>query len=86
MINAKNNPVGWAMLLTELEDAREHLTALIDSLATAGEGDDVDFSIQLGHVYAHLNRSWHSRNQDDEISEAQWPGFSQFPKDVEPVG
>jgi hypothetical protein len=86
MINARDNDVAWAMFITELDEAREHLTDLIDGLVKAGEGNDVDLSIHLGHVYAHLNRAWHSRNQDHEISEEQWPRFSQFPKDVEPVG
>ncbi|HKR62925.1 MAG TPA: hypothetical protein VJZ00_04270 [Thermoanaerobaculia bacterium] len=86
MINAKDNYVAWARWITELDEAREHLTDLIDELVKAGEGEEIAFSIQLGHVYAHLNRAWHSRDQNEEISEEQWPLFSQFPKDVEPVG
>jgi hypothetical protein len=87
MINNKENPVAWAMLITELDEAREHLEDLINEMSESGAIDDEsEFSVYLGHVYAHLNRAWHSRNQDEEISEKQWLVFSQFPKDIKPVG
>lgn len=87
MINERNNPVAWAMLITELDEAREHLEALISKMSESGEMDEQsEFSVYLGHVYAHLNRAWHSRNHNEEISEEQWPVFSQFPKDIKPVG
>ena len=86
MINKKENPVSWALLLTELDEAREHLESLITEMNEAGAIEDSEFVVQLGHVYAHLNRAWHSRNQDGEITEEQWPVFSQFPKDIKPVG
>ncbi len=87
MINEKENPVAWAMLLTELDEAREHLEALINQMSKSGTIDEEsEFPVYLGHVYAHLNRVWHSRNQDEPISEEQWPLYSQFPKDIKPVG
>jgi hypothetical protein len=86
MINAKQHPVGWAGLLTELDDAREHLQSLLDKMQKDGTIEASELAVELGHVYAHLNRAWHSRNQETEITEDQWPAFSAFPKDVEPVG
>jgi hypothetical protein len=86
MINAKDHYVAWAGLVTEIDEAREHLEALAEKLATQGECDEEDLAVNLGHIYAHLNRAWHSRNQNTEISETQWEEFSQFPKDVKPVG
>ena len=86
MINAQQHPVAWVGLLTELEDAREHLEGLIKSMNDVGSIEESVFGVDLGHVFAHLNRAWHSRNQTSEISEHQWPSFSQFPKDLKPVG
>ncbi|MFA5982983.1 MAG: hypothetical protein WC782_03115 [Methylococcaceae bacterium] len=48
--------------------------------------EESEFTVYLGHVYSHLNRAWHSRNQVEEISREQWLLSSQFPKDINPVG
>ena len=87
MINAHEHPVAWAMLLTELDEAREHLDDLVNTMHRDGNIDEEsEFAVHLGHVFAHLNRAWHSRNQDAEISEQQWPLFSAFPTDLQPIG
>ena len=86
MINQSDNCVAWALLLTGLDEAQEHLKALVDQMHSAGFIDEPEFATYLGHVYAHLNRAWHARNQEEDISEEQWPVFSQFPKDIKPVG
>ncbi|MEZ5478937.1 MAG: hypothetical protein R3E95_16100 [Thiolinea sp.] len=86
MINNKENPVAWALLLAELDEAREHIEELTNKMNKEGSIDETEYSIYLGHAYAHLNRAWHSRNQNGEITEEQWPEYSQFPEDVNPVG
>jgi len=86
MIDPAKQPVAWSQLLYELEDAHEHLGDLIRELSTSGAQDDSEFAVHLGHVYAHLNRAWHSRNQAEAISKEQWPQYSQFPSDMCPVG
>ena len=86
MINREENYVMWALLMMDLDEAREHLEKLANQMNQAGAIDDKEFAVQLGHVYAHLNRVWHSRNQPEEITDEQWPVYSQFPKDLEPVG
>jgi hypothetical protein len=86
MINAKDNYVAWALLATQLDDARDHLESLINEMVQAGTIEDEEFAVQLGHIYAHLNRVWHSRNQSEELTEEQWKAYSQFPKDLKPVG
>lgn len=86
MINQKNNYVGYAMLLTELDDAREHLEALVNEMKNSGSINESDFAVDLGHVYAHLNRAWHARNQTSEITSEQHATFSEFPRDLKPVG
>ena len=86
MINEKEHYAAWALLLMELDEAHEHLESLIKKMHQDGAIQDTEFAVELGHVYAHLNRVWHSRSQESEITEKQWPKFSQFPKDLDPVG
>jgi hypothetical protein len=85
MINLKNNPVQWSLLLYELEDAQEHLGKLIDKMSAKGEIDEIEYQINLGHIYSHLNRAWNSRNRTFEENDNQFEVESQFPKDIRPV-
>ena len=86
MINSSGHAVEWAALIAELDDAREHLEALIDAMVKAGAIDEAEYEVQLGHVCAHLNRAWNSRSLEGEISEKEWERYSQFPEDLRPVG
>ena len=86
MINQNNDSVEWALLLYELDDAREHLESLIDQMNGDGEIEEEDYAVQLGHVYAHLNRAWHARGLEGEIPGDRWEEFSRFPADLKPVG
>lgn len=85
-MNRDSHPVEWALFLDELDDAREHLEDIVRTLADAGSYDEEDLRVNLGHVYAHLNRAWHSRNHLGEVTEELWPKFSRFPEDLNPVG
>lgn len=49
------------MLLYELADAHDHLGALLAQMQAAGDIDERDFAVQMGHVFAHLSRAWHGR-------------------------
>jgi hypothetical protein len=86
MINGDQHPAGWAMLMYELEDAQEHLGNLIASLSTRTDFTEIELRIELGHVYAHLNRAWFRRNVAEDFPEADWDVASRFPDDIEPVG
>ena len=85
MINKEANPVEWAALMYELEDAREHLDALIVDIEKDPEFDETDLRIQLGHVFSHLNRAWHRRDLDRDFSDEEWTLASKFPNDLEPI-
>jgi hypothetical protein len=86
MINKEEDIVAWVAWMDELCDARQHLDELVQKLIGNGHCDEPEFKVYLGHIYAHLNRAWHSRNQTSEITGEQWNAFSQFPKDLETVG
>lgn len=85
MINNKENPVQWPLLLCELDDAREHFEELIDQMNVKGEFDEIEFSIRLGHVYSHLNRAWNSRNRTTDQTEEDFEKEPEFPKDISPT-
>ena len=84
MITKKSDPVSWALMMHDLEDAHEDLGALMAELADADD-DDTRFRIRLAHIYAHLNHAWNSRNAADEAGHPEWPDQTQFPSDVEPA-
>lgn len=88
MLNQKDQPAAWALWLYELEDAYAHLGKLIQDVTEAGSIDEVEFGIDLGHVFAHLNRAWHGRDdpQLDDISQAEFEKRSRYPTDLDPVG
>ena len=86
MINLQEKPEEWATLMYELEDAKEHLRDLIDKMNSQGNIDEVDYEINLGHIFAHLNRAWNSRNIIGEYDDKKRSKISAFPKDIEPCG
>lgn len=85
MIDKEKDPVGWAALMYELEDAHEHLGRLIAEMESDPDYDEVNFRIDLGHVYSHLNRAWHGRNGGEGPLQSDWHAASQFPRDLEPI-
>lgn len=88
MLKQKDHPVAWALWLDELADAHEHLGDLIRQMSEAGEIEPESLVVDLGHVFAHLNRAWHSRDDADlaDISAAEFERRSGYPADLAPVG
>ena len=72
------------MLMYEMTDAKEHLENLISEMDSDTEFSEEAFRINLGHIYAHLNRAWYIRNSED-VSQEEYDTEIQFPKDVEPI-
>ena len=85
MINRKDDPVAWAMLLSDLEDAHEHLGELIKDLSAESDYGEPELRIDLGHVYAHLNRAWRRRLMSNDFTDSEWEAAGGFPHDIEPV-
>ncbi len=88
MLTASDYPVAWAMLIYELDDAHQHLRELVDQMVASRTIDEADYRVQLGHVFAHLNRAWNNRAdaQSHELTGQLWEERSSFPKDLSPVG
>lgn len=85
MINRTDNPVGWAMLLSDLDDAHEHLGNLIKEIAADPEYGEPELRVDLGHVYAHLNRAWRRREITEDFTDSELVAAGAFPNDLEPV-
>ena len=82
----QKNSVEWSVLIDNLCDAKEHLESLTKDMLNCPEFFEKDFEIQLGHIYAHLNRAWNSRNMAEGVSFEKWDFIRQFPNDIKPVG
>lgn len=85
MISINDAPVAWAMLMYDLDDAREHLETLMVAMQSDPEFDEECFRVRLGHIYWHLNRAWHRRDIMDDQSDDEDVGSGQFPNDLEPI-
>lgn len=85
MINRHSNPLGWSHLLDDLADAHEHLGNLLAAIQAEPGYSDAEFRIDLGHVYAHLNRAWRRRNVPEDFTSQEWDQAGAFPDDIEPV-
>ncbi len=84
MIKKDLHQVGWAMLMYELEDAKGHLESMIEEMDKDLGFSEENFRIDLGHIYAHLNRAWQIRNFED-VSTEERDSEIDFPKDIEPI-
>lgn len=85
MISKSEHPVAWGVLMYQLEDAHEHLSDLIREMSTGSDVGEPELRVNLGHIYAHLNRFWNARNIVESLSEEQWHSMRTFPADLEPI-
>lgn len=86
MVDKNLDPVSFSILLDNLSDAKEHIGDLIKSVQNTEDYSEVELAIELGHVYAHMNRAWNNRDLTDDSLEFDWDKASDFPKDIRPVG
>ncbi len=90
MIDREHSPVGWALLMYELDDAHEHLGNLLTHMRERSDFDEIELQIELAHVYAHLNRAWFRRNVHEDFAASEYDAASdmatRFPTDLEPIG
>ncbi|WP_047816152.1 hypothetical protein [Rhodopirellula islandica] len=83
VIRPDDDPVRWDMLMAQITEAHMHLGQLITEIEDNSAIDEIDTMIQLGHIYAHLNRFWHGRNvASGDIDALYTDENSDFPNDV----
>ncbi|TMG84018.1 MAG: hypothetical protein E6H76_14420 [Betaproteobacteria bacterium] len=86
MISQKDNPAEWALLMYELDDAKEALETLMREMTEDPEYEEANFRVDLGHIYSHLNRAWNSKDRlGTEWTQEKHEELSRFPKDIEPT-
>lgn len=85
MINKNDNPIEWALLMYELSDAHEHLEKLIKQMSSKDFIDEIDYKINIAHIYSHINRAYKSRAHIGDINTEKHTEFSQFPIEIDPV-
>ncbi|RDS81779.1 hypothetical protein DWU99_15220 [Dyella psychrodurans] len=83
MIDRNLQPVQWSEFMCELEDAKEHLANLIKEIEEDVTYDENNLRIDLGHVYAHLNRAW--RRSMRALDRGDRDFASRFPDDLKPI-
>lgn len=86
MISRVSDPVRFSSFVDELSDAEGHLHDLIERITEEGDCDESLVRVDLGHIFAHLNRALHMRNTRDTDPDPDWAAVSSFPKDLNPVG
>ena len=57
MMNRHDNPVQWALLVEGLNEAKEHLEAVIAKMISVRDYDERYFQVDMAHIMAHLNRA-----------------------------
>ena len=85
MINSEDNPVQWALWLEELNEAHEHLGELIKRLGSEANYDEARLRVDMGHVMAHLNRTWARRNSTGDLTEDEFEAFREYHLDLRPI-
>jgi hypothetical protein len=86
MITKKDNYAEWALLMYELDDAKEHLETLMREMTDRANFAEEDYRIQLGHIYSHLNSAWNMRDRlGTEWTDEQFEEFRRFPQDIDPI-
>jgi hypothetical protein len=85
MIDREIHPGGWSLMLHDLADAHEHLGDLIKRFTDRSDYSEAELIVEIGHVYAHLNRAWYRRNVEEDFPESDWDVASAFPADLWPV-
>ena len=85
MINARDNPVEWDLLVNELAEAHEHLGDTLKRLRSDVGYAEAEFAVDMGHIAAHLNRAWARRNIERDLTDYEWESSRNFPTDLTPI-
>ena len=70
--------------LFNLAEAREAIEQLIAEMSNDPEYDYGNCSVDMQHIYRHINSAWNGRDFDvsqSELTDAMYESFIQLPKD-----
>ena len=86
MIEKAQHPLAFDQLVFHLQEAQEHIGTLVVEMCERPDYGEEEFAIDIGHLYAHINRVWNCRNSEIGMNEENWEEITCFPTDVRPVG
>lgn len=71
-------------VLFHLEEAKEALGALINEINNDQEYEIGNFTVDLQHLYWHINSSWNGKHKSmgDDFTEQEIESYREFPKDL----
>lgn len=71
-------------IVFHLEEAQEELNRMIKNFQTDSLHDEGSFTIEMQHLYHHLNTAWNSRNSSENEIETEeiFKQRRQFPTDM----
>ena len=74
-------------ILFQLEEGLEQLQQTIEKINSDKEFCEVDFKIDMEHLYHHINTAWNSRlsssSETKEQSDLDFKTLRQFPIDID---
>lgn len=72
------------LILFHLQEAKEELDGIIKNLQTDSLHNEGSFTVEMQHLYHHLNTSWNSRNSSENENETDelFKKRRQFPSDI----
>ena len=73
-------------LLFNLREAREQLDQTIAALETDSDYGEPELSVEMAHLYHHVNTAWNARNstaaQSNLCSDEDFNKWSRYPSDL----
>ncbi len=73
--------------LYNLKEAKEQLDEILLELENNSEYDFGEFSVDIQHLYHHINTAWNAQNssekESNECSEVNFNKWRKFPNDID---
>jgi hypothetical protein len=77
--------VNKEFILTDLKEALKELEQMIGEIEKDGSFDFDQYSVEMQHIYYHINKAWNLRKEDKETirncSKNKFFEWSKFPND-----
>lgn len=74
-------------ILTDLKEALKELEQMIREIEKDGDFDFDRYSVEMQHIYYHINKAWNLRKEDNETirncSKNKFFEWSKFPNDFD---
>lgn len=73
-------------IIYNLKESLESLVSIIENIEKNEEYENGEYSVDMQHLYHHLNTAWNARNtsklESEECSEENFGKWREFPSDI----